>query len=172
MGQALSDIATADLCDAHEAAIEAGTVRVLPPLLRAFGGRVRFAGPVATLRVHEDNALVRAALETAGEGRVLVVDGGGSTRTALVGGNLGKLAQDHRWAGVVVHGCVRDTAELAACAVGIVALGACPRKPRKRGEGATDVAVAVLGVPVRPGEWCYVDEDGVLFSAQPLHAAP
>lgn len=164
-------VPTADLCDAHDAAIEAGALRVVPPLLRDFGGLARFAGPVTTLRVHEDNALVRASLETPGDGRVLVVDGGGSLRTALLGGNLGALAQDNGWAGVIVHGCVRDTVEIAACRVGVRALGACPRKPRKAGEGARDVPVAVCGVPVQPGDWCYADEDGVLFSDRPLHGA-
>lgn len=163
-------VMTADLCDAHEAAIEAGTLRVVPPGLQDFGGIARFMGPVVTLRVHEDNTLVRALLETPGEGRVMVVDGGGSLRTALLGGNLGTLAQANGWAGVIIHGCVRDTVEIAACRVGVRALAACPRKPRKAGEGAQGVPVAVCGVPVRPGDWCYADEDGVLFSDGPLHA--
>ena len=100
----------------------------------------------------------------------MVVDGGASLRTALLGGNLAALAQDNGWAGVIVHGCVRDTAEIAACRVGVRALAACPRKPRKAGEGAQGVPVGVCGVPVRPGDWCYADEDGVLFADRPLHA--
>lgn len=164
------DFATTDLCDAHEAAFDDGTLRVLPPGYEDFGGAVRFAGPVSTLRVHEDNALVRRALETPGEGRVLVVDGGGSLRSALVGGKLGQLAEDNGWAGVVVHGCVRDAAELAGCAVGVRALGLMPRRSRRAGEGARDVPVMLSGVPVRPGDWCYADTDGILFAARPLHA--
>lgn len=161
-------VPTTDLCDAHEAALTAGTLRVIPPGLRSFGGVAAFAGPAATVRAIEDNTLVRAALEEPGGGRVLVVDGGGSQRCALVGGNLGALAQANGWAGVVVYGCVRDTAELAACSVGILALAPHPRKSRKGTAGVRDVPVEVAGVAVRPGEWIYADADGVLVSAGPL----
>lgn len=156
--------ATTDLCDAHEDALEAGTLRVLPPVYRDFGGAARFHGPVETLRLWEDNVLVRKALETPGNGRVLVVDGGASLRYALVGGNLGQLAQTNGWAGIVVHGCVRDTAELAQCEVGIKALAAIPRRSRRKGLGEQGVTIEVSGVAVAPGNWCYADEDGVLFS--------
>jgi len=105
--------ATCDLCDANEDKLADGSLHVLPPIFRAFGKAVRFADPARTLKVFEDNVLVRAALEMPGEGSVLVVDGGGSLRCALVGGNLGQLAENNGWAGILVHGCVRDTAELA-----------------------------------------------------------
>ena len=110
--------ATADLCDEFGA-----EVQVAEPLFRDWGGLARFAGPIATLRVFEDNALVRQALEGAGEGRVLVVDGGGSLRTALVGGNLAALAHRNGWSGLVVYGCIRDAAELAGTPVGVRLLG-------------------------------------------------
>ncbi|MCL4746329.1 MAG: ribonuclease E activity regulator RraA, partial [Burkholderiaceae bacterium] len=103
-------------------------------------------------------------LEQAGAGRVLVVDGGGSTRCALVGGNLGLLAQDNAWAGIVVYGCVRDTAELRDCKTGVRALAAHPRRSDKRGGGQRDVAVEIAGVRVEPGQWCYCDADGILIS--------
>lgn len=157
--------ATTDLCDAHETMLHDGRLRVLPPLFHAFGARVAFSGPVLTLRVFEDNTLVRSTLETEGQGRVLVVDGGGSLRCAVVGGNLGKLAERNGWAGIVVHGCVRDTAELATCQVGIRALAANPRRSRKGGSGEIDVQIDVAGIAVRPGDWCYADEDGVLIAA-------
>jgi regulator of ribonuclease activity A len=161
---ALAPPATADLCDAHS------DVRVLAPLFRDFGGKRAFAGRARTLRVHEDNALVRTALEMPGNGDVLVVDGGGSLRAALVGGNLGKLAQTHGWSGIVVHGAVRDSAELAQCAVGIKALAAIPRKSAKTGAGDHAVAVTFASVTIAPGEWVYADEDGIVVSERALHA--
>lgn len=160
--------ATTDLCDAHEYKLVAGTLRVLDPVLRPYGGAVRFAGPAATLRIFEDNSLVRTALEQDGAGRVLVVDGGGSLRCALVGGNLGALAEKNGWAGIVVDGCVRDSAELRACNVGVLALATHPRKIDKRGVGERDVPVTLLGARIAPGEWIYADTDGVLVSATSL----
>ena len=160
--------ATTDLCDAHEDKLVAGTLRVLDPVLRPYGGAVRFAGPAATLRIFEDNSLVRTALEQDGAGRVLVVDGGDSLRCALVGGNLGALAEKNGWAGIVVDGCVRDSAELRACNVGVLALATHPRKSDKRGVGERDVPVTLLGARIAPGEWIYSDTDGVLVSATSL----
>jgi regulator of ribonuclease activity A len=160
--------ATTDLCDAHEDKLAAGTLRVLEPALRAYGRSGRFAGPAATLKLFEDNTLVRTALEQDGAGRVLVVDGGGSMRCALVGGNLGALAEKNRWAGIVVYGCVRDSDELKACNVGVLALATHPRKSDKRGVGERDVPVTVLGTRIAPGEWIYADADGVLVSDAPL----
>jgi regulator of ribonuclease activity A len=160
--------ATCDLCDANEAKLADGSVRVLDPLFRPFGRRAAFAGPVATLKVFEDNALVRAALEEGGAGRVLVIDGGGSRRRALVGGNLGRLAEKNGWAGLVVNGCVRDSDELNACAIGVRALATHPRKSGKRGVGERDIAVQMAGVVIHPGEWLYADADGVMVSAQAL----
>ncbi|HMN82176.1 MAG TPA: ribonuclease E activity regulator RraA [Burkholderiaceae bacterium] len=160
--------ATTDLCDAHEDQLADGRLRVLPPVFRDFGGRLKFAGIIETLRVFEDNTLVRAALETAGAGRVLVVDGGASLRCALVGGNLGKLAERNGWAGIVVNGCVRDAVELAGCQVGIRALAAMPRKSRKGGAGERSVQIDVQGQRVLPGQWCYADEDGILIADQAL----
>jgi regulator of ribonuclease activity A len=152
--------ATADLCDA----LGEGA-RVLPHQLRDFGGRPAFSGPIRTLSVFEDNALVRAALESAGEGCVLVVDGRGSCRTALVGGNLGKLAERNGWAGVVVWGAVRDTDELRACTVGIRALASCPRKSAKLGAGVPGGALTIGEVEVREGEWLAADADGIVVCA-------
>ena len=109
--------------------------------------------------------MVKVAVESAGEGRVLVVDGGASLRRALLGGNLGAAAARNGWAGVVIDGCVRDVAELAECDVGICALAPMPLPTERRGEGQRDVAVRVQGVWVRPGDWLYADEDGVVVSA-------
>src|SRR5450830_837383 len=127
--------ATADLCDDNSKLLDDGRLAVLPPVFKHYGQRVRFSGRVVTLKVHEDNALVRAMLETPGDGNVLVVDGGASMRRALVGGQLGLLAQENGWAGIVVNGCVRDTDELNACAIGVRALGVHPQKSSKKGAG-------------------------------------
>ena len=162
-----TDFSTCDLCDAHKNDSD-GAFRVLPPVFRAFGGVARFAGPVSTVKCHEDNTLVKAALDTPGLGRVLVVDGGASLRRALVGGNLGAAAARNGWAGIVVDGAVRDVAELAACAVGIRALALMPLPTEKRNEGQRDVPVTIQGVTVRPGEWLYADEDGMVVVAQPV----
>jgi regulator of ribonuclease activity A len=160
--------ATTDLCDAHEDQLAAGTLRALEPVFLAFGGAPAFSGPAVTLKLFEDNALVRATLEEPGDGRVLVVDGGGSLRCALVGGNIARLAEKNRWAGIVVHGCVRDTFELNACNVGIRALATHPQRGQKRGGGERDVPVRLPGALVRPGEWVYADVDGVLVAGGPL----
>ena len=159
--------ATCDLCDAHKADTS-GDFRVLPPVFRSFGGRLKFAGPVSTVKCFEDNSLVKAALDEPGHGRVLVVDGGASLRRALVGGNIGAAAAKNGWAGVVVDGCVRDVAELAACDVGIRALAAMPLPTLKRNQGERDVPVQVQGVRVRPGDWLYADEDGIVVAAAAL----
>ena len=156
--------ATCDLCDAHKSD-SSGDFRVLPPVFRSFGGRPKFAGLVSTVKCFEDNSLVKAALDEPGLGRVLVVDGGASLRRALVGGNIGAAAAKNGWAGVVVDGCVRDVAELAACDVGIRALAAMPLPTLKRNQGERDVPVQIQGVWVRPGDWLYADEDGIVVSA-------
>jgi regulator of ribonuclease activity A len=157
--------ATTDLSDAHPDA------QVCEPLFSDFGGRRAFHGPIATLKVFEDNGPVRAALERPGAGHVLVVDGGGSRRCALVGGLLGKLAQDNGWAGIVVYGCVRDVAELAQCDLGVKAIAAHPRKSEKGLHGGrTDRAVTFAGVVFRPGAWLYADADGIVVADRALHA--
>ncbi len=158
--------ATCDLCDAHR---DEPSLRVLPPVFHDYGGRAAFAGPVQTVKCHEDNSFVKAMVDSPGEGRVLVVDGGGSLRQALVGGNLAAAAAKNGWAGVLVDGAVRDVAELRAAAVGIRALALVPMPTVKRQQGQTGVAVQIQGVPVQPGDWLYADADGMVLSARPLH---
>ncbi len=161
-------VATCDLCDAHKGN-DTGAFRVLPPVFRDFGALTRFAGPVVTVKCFEDNTPVKRALEGPGEGRVLVVDGGASLRRALVGGNIGAAAARNGWAGVVIDGCVRDVAELRACQVGIRALAAMPLPTERKADGLRDAVVQIQGVWVRPGDWLYADEDGIVVSATPLH---
>ncbi len=162
-----ASFATCDLCDENKNDTD-GDFRVLPPVFKDYGSRIKFAGPVSTVKCFEDNTLVKAAVDSPGNGRVLVVDGGASLRRALVGGNLGKAAAKNGWAGVVVDGCVRDSAELAECDVGIRALALMPLPTEKRKEGQSDVAVQIQGVWVRPGDWLYADEDGIVVASRPL----
>lgn len=157
-------LATTDLSDAHPQAT------VLAPVFRDFGGVSGFHGRVVTLKVYEDNALVRSTLETPGERRVLVVDGGGSLRCALVGGMLAELARRNDWAGILVYGCVRDVAELAAQPIGIKALAAHPRKSEKGlHSGHANRVIELEGARIAPGDWLYADADGVLVSPERLH---
>ena len=160
--------ATCDLCDVYKNDTT-DNFRVLPPVFQHYGAVPQFAGPVSTVKCFEDNTLVKLAVDSAGQGRVLVVDGGGSLRKALVGGNLAAAAARNGWAGVVVWGCVRDVAELNAEQVGIRALGLMPLPTEKRGQGLADVDVDVAGVRVRPGDWLYADADGMVVSSQPIH---
>ena len=162
------ELMTADLCDSHEAMLEDGSLRVVEPMFTSFGGRAAFHGAITTLKLFEDNGLVRQALEGPGNGRVLVIDGGGSLRRALVGDQLGALAVKNGWAGIVVNGCVRDSRALAALDLGVVALDTQPQKTAKKNLGEADVSVSFGGVTFRPGEWLYADEDGVLVSTLPL----
>jgi regulator of ribonuclease activity A len=164
----MAALLTADLLDQNEALIATGQLAVLEPGLLAFGLHIAFAGPCSTVKVFEDNALIAAAVESAGEGRVLVVDGGASRRCALFGGNLAAIAARNGWSGIVVGGCVRDTDELDQCEIGIRACAVHPRRPSKRGGGERDVPVLIAGVQVAPGAWIYADRDGVVVSARRL----
>ena len=167
--------ATCDICDAHRNAAVDG-LRVLPPVFRDFGARRVFCGPVSTVKCFEDNSLVKAAVDSCGYletpqgrvGRVLVVDGAGSLRRALLGGNLGAAAARNGWAGVVVDGCVGDVNELAVLDVGIRALASLPMPTERKNQGLQDLAVQIQGVWVRPGDWLYADEDGIVVSSKAL----
>ena len=169
------NFATCDLCDEYKNDAS-GAFRVLPPVLRDFGQRRKFSGPVVTVQCFEDNSLVKAAVDAPGWrelggariAQVLVVDGGASLRRALLGGNLGAAAARNGWAGVVIDGCVRDSAELALLDVGIRALASMPLPTEKRGQGQAGVAVQVQGVAVRPGDWLYADEDGIVVASRAL----
>jgi regulator of ribonuclease activity A len=157
--------ATADLCDQFPQHVHAAA-----PVLRDWGGVQRFAGTIETLRVFEDNALVRQVLETAGQGRVLVIDGGGSVRCALVGGRLAGLAHENGWNGMVVYGSVRDSAELADIPVGVKALHAVPMRSGKSGTGQRGIPVTFAGVTFAPGAHLYTDRDGILVADRDLLA--
>lgn len=165
MAMTTPEFSTCDLCDLHRND-SSGAFRVLAPLYRDYGARRRFAGRISTVKCFEDNSLVKAALDEPGRQRVLVVDGGGSLRRALVGGNLASAAARNGWAGLLVHGCVRDAAELAQCEVGIRALALMPLPTEKRGHGERDVPVQIDGVWLRPGDWLYADADGIVVTVE------
>ncbi|MGN9822010.1 ribonuclease E activity regulator RraA [Streptomyces sp. SD11] len=152
----VTPVPTADLVDQY------GTeLRVCDLQFRQFGGHRGFAGPVRTISCHEDNGLLRDLLRTPGDGHVLAVDGGGSLRTALVGDLIAGAAQDNGWAGLVLHGAVRDSVALAGLRLGIKALGTIPRKSSKAGAGAVGVPVTFGGITFRTGDILHADDDGI-----------
>jgi regulator of ribonuclease activity A len=155
---------TADLFDAHPESLGSCVAQ-----FRSYGSRTLFLGRIATVRCLEDNALVKRVLATEGAGRVLVVDGGGSLRTALVGDLIAASAVRNGWSGVIVNGAVRDTAALAGLDLGVKALGSNPRRSAKEGRGDIEIPVTFGEVTFTPGAWLYSDEDGVVVSAEPIH---
>lgn len=156
-------VKTSDLCDQYGD-------EVLPaaPLFRRYGARSAFGGEIATVRVFEDNALVRQALTEPGWGRVLVVDGGGSLRCALVGDQLATLGAANGWSGAIVNGCVRDSVDLASIEFGVVALATHPRRSAKAGAGTRDLPVEFAGVTFTPGQFVYADADGIVVAPRVL----
>lgn len=148
---------TADLYDQY-----CEQLQVCQPLFHHYGGHRTFHGPIATLKCFEDNSLVSEQLGQPGRGRILVVDGGGSLRCAMLGDILAQKAVDNGWAGVLIFGCIRDAEEIGAMALGVLALATMPRKSVKKGRGDCGEPVTFGGVTFRPGEWLYADTDGVV----------
>ncbi|XVF62654.1 hypothetical protein PTKIN_Ptkin09bG0025700 [Pterospermum kingtungense] len=167
-GRHMAAITTADACDSNAELLMSGDLRALDPIFKIYGQRHVFSGPIVTVKVFEDNVLVRQLLETSGDGRVLVVDGGGSTRCALIGGNLAESAHTMGWAGIVVNGCIRDVDEINACDIGVRALGSNPLKSNKKAVGDKHVPVRIAGTLMHDGEWLYADSDGILISKTEL----
>ena len=157
------EFATTDLSDEF-----GDEVQVCSPIFRDFGGEARFAGPIATIKCFEDNSLVRDLVAEPGEGRVLVIDAGGSMRRAVLGDLLAKKAVASGWRGFVIFGCIRDSAAISQMLIGVKALGAHPLKTDKRGEGQRDITIRFADVTFKPGDWLYADEDGVLVSPRQL----
>ena len=161
------EFSTCDFCDTHKNS-DNSVFKVLPPIFQNFGGKVSFKGQITTVQCHEDNSCVKAAVESDGKGRVLVVDGGGSLRRALLGGNLAAAAARNGWAGLVINGAVRDVAELAVCETGIMALALVPMPTQRRNEGQRDIEIQIQGMSIRSGEWLYADADGIVIAANAL----
>ncbi|MFI6476869.1 ribonuclease E activity regulator RraA [Nonomuraea sp. NPDC050663] len=152
-------ISTADLFDERGDELDSCDLQ-----LRQYGGHAAFAGPIVTVRCHQDNALLKAILGAPGEGRVLVVDGGGSVHTALMGDLIAGSAVANGWAGVVINGAVRDVVALRELELGVKALGSNPRKSGKEGTGERDVPVSFGGITFHPGATLYSDDDGILVT--------
>jgi len=154
---------TADLCDEYTESLQ-----ICEPGFSHFGGRSRFFGQISTIKCFEDNSLVRDAVGEPGEGRVLVVDAGGSLRCAMLGDLLAAKAAANGWSGVLMNGLIRDSVDIAQMDLGVMALGTYPLKSVKRGLGERDVVVRFAGVTFVPGEYLYADEDGIVCSASAL----
>ena len=155
-------ISTPDLSDAAPEALAIELPWINYGQVRQFGGQV------VTIKCHEDNSLVKECVEEAGNGRVLVVDGGGSRRRALLGDMLAEKAAANGWAGLVINGVIRDVDEIGRTALGVQALGSCPVKTEKLGVGQRDIALHFGGVVIAPGDYMYADNNGVLVSKRPL----
>lgn len=156
-------ICTPDLCDENP-----DSVSVCEPMFGNFGGLQAFGGEIVTVKCFEDNSLVKENAAKPGEGRVMVVDGGGSLRKALLGDMIADNAQKNGWAGFVIYGCVRDVDVLAELALGVQAIGAIPLKTEKRGIGDYNIPVTFGGVTFRPGDYIYADNNGVIVAPKPL----
>ncbi|ALU60166.1 MULTISPECIES: ribonuclease E activity regulator RraA [Pseudomonas] len=154
---------TPDLCDAYP-----DLIQVVEPMFSNFGGRDSFGGQIVTLKCFEDNSKVREQVELDGKGKVLVVDGGGSLRCALLGDMLADKAAKNGWEGMLIYGCVRDVDVIAQTDLGVQALASHPKKTEKRGIGELNVPVTFGGVTFRPGEYLYADNNGVIISPSPL----
>ena len=154
---------TPDLSDNFSA-----EVQVLAPLLRNFGGKAAFAGSIVTVKCHEDNSLVKEQVEQPGESRVLVVDGGGSLRCALLGDLLAKKAMDNGWQGLIIYGCVRDVDEIAQMDLGVQALAAIPLKSVRKGRGDLNIPLNFGGVIFNSGDFVYADNNGVVVASRAL----
>ena len=154
---------TADLCDDHS-----DSLSIAQPLFNDYGNNISFCGEISTVKCFEDNSLVRKQLEQPGNSRVLVVDGGGSTRCAMVGDILAQMGADNGWSGIIVYGCIRDSGVIATISIGVKAIGTMPLKSVKKGEGDIDVPVHFADVDFIPGHFAYADEDGIILSANKL----
>lgn len=156
-------ISTPDLCDEYGDA-----VRVADPVFKHYGAIRQFGGEVVTVKCFEDNSKVGEMVRTPGKGRILVVDGGGSPRRSLLGDQLVTLAVENDWSGIVIYGYIRDIEEIETMQMGVVALGAIPRKTEKLGVGEVNVTIDVAGLQVQPGQYIYADRSGVIVADQSL----
>lgn len=158
------EIITADLCDKYS-----DTLLIAEPIgFNDFGGTLGFYGKIHTVKCFENNHFVRTALEQPGDGKVLVVDGGGSMRCALLGDMLGELAVKNNWNGVIVYGCIRDSAAMAKLPLGVKALDTHPLKSVKKNEGEENIVVHFAGIDFTPGHYVYADGDGIVVSEKEL----
>ena len=154
---------TPDLCDQYPE-----LVQVVEPMFSNYGGRERFSGEIVTVKCFEDNSCVKALVDTEGQGRVMVVDGGGSMRRACLGDMLAEKASGNGWSGLIIYGCIRDVDEIMATDIGVQALGTQPMKTDKKGIGETQIPVTFGGVTFTPGDYVYADNNGIVVAPQQL----
>lgn len=154
---------TCDLCDAHPE-----KVRVVDSMFTNYGGRPVFGGQIVTVKCHEDNTVVKEQVGTPGKGKVLVVDGGGSKRCALLGDMLAAQAAKNGWEGIIIFGAIRDVDEIRSTDVGVQALGTIPLKSNRQGRGDLNIPVTFGGVTFREGEYLYADNNGIIASTESL----
>lgn len=164
----MKKISTPDLCDAHENEFQQGQLKMLDPIFNNYGGRDHFYGEAVTIKCFEDNSVVKKLVGTPGEGKVIVMDGGGSLRRAILGDMLAANAADNGWAGLLIYGCIRDCDEIAEIELGVKALNTNPMKTEKRGLGDLDIPVTFAGHTINPGDWVYSDNNGILVSEERL----
>lgn len=158
---------TPDLCDQYEND-DSVNLRVLDALFNNYGGKKQFSGPCVTIKCFEDNSVVKKLLDEPGEGRVIVMDGGGSLRRAILGDMLAANGANNGWAGLVINGCIRDCDEIAATDIGVKALNTHPMKTEKRGLGDLNVPVTFAGHTIVPGDYIYSDNNGILVASKEL----
>jgi len=161
-------VSTPDICDAHEEKIAQGKLRVLDSLFNNYGKLDSFYGKAVTIKCFEDNSVLKKLVDTSGEGQVIVMDGGGSLRRAILGDMLAEKAAVNGWSGIVINGCIRDCDEIAQTSIGVKALNTHPMKTEKRGLGDLNVSLSFAGHTVNPGNWVYSDNNGILISDSEL----
>ena len=160
----MKKISTPDICDAHESKLADGSLMVLEPLFTGFGGKESFHGEAVTIKCFEDNSVLKELVATSGHGKVIVMDGGGSLRRAILGDMLAEKASKNGWVGLVINGCIRDVDEIDNTDIGVKALDTHPVKTKKRGIGDLNVPVTFAGHTIRPGNWVYSDNNGIVIS--------
>ncbi len=154
---------TCDLCDENPE-----LVRIVEPMFNNYGGVSAFHGEIVTVKCHEDNSVVKENVAKPGNGKVMVVDGGGSLRCALLGDMLAEKAAQNGWAGLIIYGCIRDVDEIGKTELGVQALRTIPIKSNRQGRGDLNVQITFGGVTFNPGEYVYADNNGVIVSSEPL----
>lgn len=163
----MKKISTPDLSDQYQDN-KSVDIRILDSVFHNYGGRSEFFGQVITIKCFEDNSIIKQLVGTPGEGRVIVMDGGGSLRRAILGDMIAGKAADNGWAGVIINGCVRDVEEVASIDLGVKALNTHPMKTQKRGLGDRDVDVTFAGQTISPGDWVYADNNGIVVANSEL----
>jgi len=157
---------TPELCDKYP-----DLVRVVEPIFKNYGGKSSFGGQIVTIKCHEDNSVVKETAGTAGNGKIIVVDGGGSLRRALLGDLIAENAVQNGWEGFIIYGCIRDVDTISTMNLGVKALNINPLKTEKNGIGDLNIPVSFGGVTFKPGEYVYADSNGIIVSSKPLNNA-